>query len=492
MTDIRDAPVGLRWTGHPLVDMGVAGLTVFAQQRQPENVTGAHLELFAEWAEDAYLTAELKSWISVAFTSNFPTANQKAPEDEKRRLIATAVRSYKSESHVLEMRCTFFDRPAQFLVAREYVPMLTGREPINFFPDGQPRLPVSGLAITALQGLSVAAPLTEGRLLIVAADDPKLLLQLVMEWQPDIRKRVQTSNATEKKWSFPKTRLIEKIDKLEKLHNIRQNPDLEYSGSAAIYHTTNSGQGPTITIYSLALPALHFIRKAQNIKYVEAWQRLVASTWREPGKDKDPQHGKSNGVYESVFDLPHEASKFIRRFFLSPLRKQLKPSPPADIPKRGKKAKAVQAAPPKPSVPPVALWNLLELFLQEVLGMEKTRIEQIRTLADRLANLVKSEDDKSLFRKVYNARYPHQVRTLLIQESRKQLLRDSGPTIRMDEYLSIFEEAEELARVDFSLAWDLTKIRFLETLFDVDWIQGNKETLEDLKDTDQDEEEKEI
>lgn len=479
----RDASAGLCWTGHPLIDMGVAGLTVFAQKRNPEEVTGADLERFVEWAEKAYFTKEMTGWIAVAFTSNF--INPSFEASKKRQVAKSILESFKNPTTLGGLNCSYFQRPAQQLVARDFVPMLTGREPSNFFPDGQPQLPISGLGITALQGLSVACPLVGGRLMVVAADDPKLLMLLVRQWQPEIRKRVQLSEASGKKcsgWSGPRSRLIEQLINIEELHNRSKDSDLEYTGSAIIYHASNSGQGPELTIYTLELPALSFVRKAQGIKYREAWNRLVSSAWREAdGKDKDAQYARRNDVYEAIFDLPQGSAKFVRRFFLRPIVSQLKGAKPVEGKKRVKQSKGENAAAHTVSTPhPAALWDLLELFLREVLGMEQNRIQAIRTLADRLADAVKDDNDRRLFRRIYTARKPFEVRQLLIQMGMRRLREGLEPAVRFDEFLEIFEEGDELARADFGLAWDLTRIRVIETLFDKQWFDNNKEVLEDL------------
>lgn len=484
MSYYRDAPVGLSWTGHPLMDMGVAGLTVFAQKRRPEEVTGADLERFVEWAERAYFTKEMTGWIAVAFTSNFINPSFEAAR--KREVAKTILESFKNPATLEALRCTYFQLPAQQLVARDFVPMLTGREPSNFFPDGQPQLPVSGLAVTALQGLSLASPLVGGRLMVVAADDPKLLISIVKSWQSEIRKRVQLSETSGEKapgWSGPRSRLIEQIIDIETLHSRSRDPDLEYTGGVTIYHASNSGQGPELTVYTLELPALSFVRKAQGFKYREGWNQLVSSVWREVvGKDKDAVYARRNDVYEAVFDLPRESASFVRRFFLRPVIAQLKNATPTEPKKRGKQLKGEAGAPPTaPAGPPAALWGLLELFLKEVLGMEQSRIEAIRTLADRLAGAVKDDNDRRLFQRVYTARKPFEVRQLLIQMGMRRLKKGLEPAVRFDEFLRIFEEGDELARADFGLAWDLTRLRVIEALFDARWFDSNKEALEEIK-----------
>jgi CRISPR-associated protein Cst1 len=363
--------------------------------------------------------------------------------------------------------------------------LLNADDQCNFGADGQPGLPVSGLALTTIQAMSLAAPIVSGKAMIVATDDRRLLLSLVQEWQALIRSRVQLSEASGEKckgWGGPRSRLIEQIIRLESVRDKQQGLDLNYSGSATIYHASNSGQGPDLTVYTLELPALSFVRKAQGIKYRESWQRLVASSWREvDNKDKDPVYARSNDVYEAVFDLPIGSRRFIRRFFLGPVVAQLKSAKPAE-PKKGKKVKAEAIGPiSPPTSSPIALWDLLELFVKEVVGMERTRIEAIRTLADRLAGVVRAENDRRLFQRIYTARKSFEVRQLLIQLGMRRLKDGLEPAIRFEEYLEIFEEGDELARADFGLAWDLTRMRVIEMLFENKWFDGNKEVLEDIK-----------
>jgi CRISPR-associated protein Cst1 len=483
-------PAGLRWTGHPLIDMGVAGLTVFAGKQQPEEVIGSDIQEFVEWGQQAYFTKEVGGWISVAFTSNF--INPSFGDDKKREVVKAILESHLDQTSLEDAQCAYFGIPAQRIVARDLVPMFTGRDPTNFGADGQPGLALSGLAITALQALSCATPLVGGRLMVIAADDPRLLLALVKAWQPEIRKRAQISQISGEKcggWSNPRSRLVEQLIEIERSQEGQVRSSAEYQGSATIYHASNSGQGPDITLYSLELPALSFIRKAQGIKYKEAWQRLVSSKWNEAGKDKDPQYGRRNDVYEAVFDLPQGSHGFIRRFFLASVSKLLQRAPVNEAPKRGKKAKAAaEAAEPTVATPqpaPVALWALLQLFLQEVLGMDHARIEAIRTLADRLAGAVGQENDRRLFQRIYTSRKAFEVRQLLIQLGMKRLKNGDEPAVRFAEYLHIFEEGEELARADFGLAWDLTRMRVIERLFEQKWFDGNQEALSEIKEEDE-------
>jgi hypothetical protein len=54
----------LRWTGQPLVDMGVATLMAFAGRARPEDVAPQDLDRFADYLQDALTTKAVQSHAS--------------------------------------------------------------------------------------------------------------------------------------------------------------------------------------------------------------------------------------------------------------------------------------------------------------------------------------------------------------------------------------------------------------------------------------------
>jgi len=209
-TDRQAAALGLHWTHHPIMDMAIAGMTVFAGKEHPEDVTASDISAFKTWALQYYFTPELTSWIAVVFTINFLNTTF---SDEKKRAVLVGVIDAYQHPNGLPVPCAFFpELPAQQRVSRDLFPMLMGRGPMNFFPDGQPGVPLSGLAITALQGLAVAAPLVSGKAMVVAADDERALMALVTRWQGKLKQRANDSYLLSEKgqgWTSPKTRVIE-------------------------------------------------------------------------------------------------------------------------------------------------------------------------------------------------------------------------------------------------------------------------------------------
>lgn len=60
----------LSYTGHPLVDVGVATITAFAGKKEPSSLTLADLDKIADYMERNYIVDPLKSFLTVAFPNS--------------------------------------------------------------------------------------------------------------------------------------------------------------------------------------------------------------------------------------------------------------------------------------------------------------------------------------------------------------------------------------------------------------------------------------
>ncbi|MCI0617861.1 type I-B CRISPR-associated protein Cas8b1/Cst1, partial [bacterium] len=155
------------YTGHPLVDVGIATICAFAGKSDPSTLTIHDLDNAADYMEENYIVDPLKSFLSVVFTSNSglsqPAYNK---QPEKRKEYAKKVlRAYKSSKQISDMTCVFTGKPAVDLsldlrdelprgyTFRQHFPILTGENVTNFFPYGKAGLPVSGLALLAIHAL---------------------------------------------------------------------------------------------------------------------------------------------------------------------------------------------------------------------------------------------------------------------------------------------------------------------------------------------------
>lgn len=474
--------VGLRWTGHILVDTGIAGLTTFSERARPEDVTADDLERFARYAEEAFFAPFLQSYSSVLFTMNAPMTQPSWELDRRRAETGRLLRSHTLPPDTAEGDCAFCGRAAVHRVYRDMVPMLTGRGVPNFFGGGSSGLPACGLCTVALLALVVSAPMCSGRALIIEPEDRQLLLGLVREWMPKLRERVQLSHQTHKKPPTISHALTRTVEALVYLQDGGMYSD-EVRGGVTVYHLSNSGQGPAIDIYRLPSSVVRFVWRARKGAYRAAWDELVHRGWlmarQRFGRPKDTRVNKSdpaadgatrNQLYEDLFALPEQAVAFVRRHFLP---RSL------SLARGGRSAEGNDAFAGLQS-DWRATWGLLTVFTEEVMGMDKTRISAIAQLGDKLAEEIAAMDDARLFGSVFRADDYRSVRNILIRLSASRLRRGLGPLVSFDDFLTVFEEGEELARADWRLAWDLTVIRMLEGLHQTGWL-GRQQTA--LKET---------
>jgi CRISPR-associated protein Cst1 len=296
-------------------------------------------------------------------------------------------------------------------------------------------------------------------------------------WQPEIRKRIQLSQETGTKLA-PLTRPLSRT--VEALVRVEIERDSEAEGressisSISVFHLSNSGQGPQADIYHLPSPVVSFVRKAKAARYSGVWKELVHRAWEILPKQKTAEKRMDNErkparnyLYEDLFELPDRSAEFVRTYFL-------------------RKAKQYVVGPGDPRhnymgwkeyVP--GLWDFTCLFLREVMAMGGARVEAIRKLGDALADEIATENDRRLWGNVYRATAYWQARKTLIQASQRRLRRGFAPVLSLDEFLEVFEEGEELPRVDWRLAWDLVLIRIIEKLYEAKWFERNKDILDE-------------
>jgi CRISPR-associated protein Cst1 len=478
---------GLKWRSHPLIDFGIATITAFSEHESPEEVTYGDLKKFAKYAEDAYFSAALSGYLTVLFTANFMNPSCK-DEIKRKRFLSEILNSFLVKPKQDAAKCTYCGRPSVPLpklkegvlplerADRKFVPMITGEEVVNFFPHGRWGLSLCGFCLLALQALAIGAPMCSGRALVVTADDPLLTLEIVKKWLPETRGRIQLAKATGQKppnIGGVKTRVIENLTDLE-WDRGKWSENVGLNVGLTVYHLSNSGQGPDIDIFELPANIVRFLCKVRIDKYRSSWQAIVQRAWarsQQKSKRKTKEAVEENPLerrnflYEELFSLPEEAGRFIRTYFLCISYKYAKEGDPRKEYSGWRDANYIK-------------WELTELFLKEVLGMDKRRIEAIRQLGDRLADSIADNNDKRLWWQVYRGGSLAAVRNVLIKESQKNIKTGKEPYVSLDSFLTIFEEGEELARTDWRLAWDLTLIRVIEKLYEKKWFERNKEALE--------------
>lgn len=478
----------LEYSGHPLYDVGVATIAAFVGKPDPATLTEADLKPVADYMAREYVRQPLKSFLTVAFPNSGFTnpAFEKTPE--RRQAYAERVLGcFASGSPVLDsLACVFTGNAAVDLslkdsdglppgrTYRQHVPLLTGEGVINFHPYGDAGLPISGAALLAVQAMPLGCAKVAGRLLAVHSDNPDIIYHFASKFLEDNRRNImlaQEAGETKLREAphSQRTLLVKTLTEASRLGH-RASLDEELFSLTA-YHLTNSGQGADLAIYHLPLQVVGFLAEMDLQAYWRQWQEIVNRAWEVDPKAAKGKAGqedfvpKRNLLYEDIFRLPEDASRFLRTYFMRiPLRwaKAEKGDP------RGAYSLRQEAE--------LVSWDITERFLRRIMGMEKERVEQIRQLGDRLADYVYDEDER-FFNRFYLARRPHEMRTLLIRASLDNVRRGKEPLVAYDPYIEVFEEGEEVTRGDWGLVRDLLLIRMIERLHQRGWLRQHSDLV---------------
>jgi len=480
----------LDYTGHSIVDVGVAAISAFVNKRDLSSITEADLDKVADFMARQYVVDPLKSFLTVAFPNSGFTNPAFTKTPQKRDEYAERVlRGYRESRPRLAQRCVFTGRRAigiafsEKLPAgrafRQHVPLLTGEGVINFYPWGDAGLPVSGEALLAIHAFPLGCAKCGGRLLAVHSDNPDLVYDFAAEFL-GYNRRVLTLAQKKGGKKMPeaessaRTLLIETLLRVEQ--NRRDEARERRPCSVTAYHLSNLGATPSLDIYHLPLELTDFLGQILSPDYKAEWDAIAHRAWwlSKPKRktrgaeigQKEEARPRRNVLYEDLFRLPENVRVFIRRYFLRiPVRMRSE-----DDPRRAYSLRDETY---------LISWKLTELFLRRVITMNKERIREIRDLGDRLAAYVSQENDRQFFAAFFQHRYDY-FRTALMRANLANVRKGNTPLITLDPYIAIFEEGNEIAAPDWRLARDLVSVRMVEQLHRKGWLGSHPEAIPEV------------
>lgn len=459
----------LRYAGHPIVDAGIATITAFSHKREPEEVTLEDLDEIANYMEAQYSVNPMRSFLTVLFPNSgyVQPAFDRFPEKRK-AYSDQLLRRHRAETNVSEARCVFCGRQAAMTAFRQHIPLLGSESVFNFYPEGGLGLPVCAYCMLAIQAFPLGSTKCNGRALIVHSDCPDVNQIFAARFLEKNLAYLQTAGLEKMPDTrFPKTLLLETLLDIEEMR-LRINDQQPCSITA--YHLTNYGTNADVDIYPMPLGVMSFVLKANTPTYKPAWNALVARSWELPktkagavnpdNQEKGEGHTR-NFLYEDLFALPDNASRFLRSYFLRrPLRRTFNTDP------RQNYALSTDLG--------LISWPLTLLFLTEVFNMDRTRITAIEKLADRLADYAINQDNR-FFVRIHHVRRPADLRLHLISADIASVKAGRPPLITFQDFLEVFEEGEGIPRVDWSLARDLVLIRMIERMYAAGIFQKHPE-----------------
>ncbi|HRV94282.1 MAG TPA: type I-B CRISPR-associated protein Cas8b1/Cst1 [Anaerolineae bacterium] len=465
----------LKFTGHPLVDVGLATITAYAEKDEPYELDEADLEAMADYIAKNYTKPPLIGFIHGAV---FPNSGYTNPglktEQDRRERFGPILYGYRRSPPPGAKACVFCGKPAIEQVAREYFPLLTGRDVINFYPEGDWGMPVCGTCLLAIQ----AYPLGSGGLLLVVdSDNPEIKAHFARHFLNYNLRAINLAQAGGDKAALrpefsQRTLLLETL--LDARLMQKDKVSMQELFSITAYQVSNSGQSPSLEIYHLPMQVIGFLKDMNLAKYHTDWRTIVNRAWEvEPKTKRTKQKGepfkpRRNYLYEDILNLPNNAGRFIRTYFL---RMALYYA-------RNSKNDPRDSYSTKEEVGLVS-WGITERFLWRIMHMDKERTEQIKKLGDTLADYVKAQNDRRFFREFFTVQRYDFLRNILIKADLAQAKNKQAPLIAFDTYISVFEDGEDLARTDWRLARDLVLIRMVERLYELKWLGENTDIIPD-------------
>lgn len=494
----------LHFTGHALVDVGLAGLCALAGRKEPEHLSAEDLDAAADLMERHYYGGALGPYLSCVFM-NSSFVQPKEGADKKAAFIAQYLRAHRVGPHpsVAGRRCVFSGEPAISPLVRTHFPLFSGEGVMNFRPGGETWVPAAGPYVVALMFLPLASRRSEGRLLAVHADAPELTLRFAKRYLEDNQRILAMALPAARAPVHPGFAREQPMwDAQNKRYKL---PDAKGPRSLVVYDLTaiaaealtgdggpprvaltayllsSSGQGPSLDFFHVPSGVVSFIAQAGGPTTAKAW-RVLASRFRplveqdedgapkkkakkkaEPipgraGWSRNPAFEELCAVFEGGYTDKAAAGRWLRRHVLGRMDRA------------GDKASYRGGG--------ARSFKLAELFLKEVLGMKKGRIEAIRAFADKLAQWIFDKTDKKLYHALVFDRLGE------LQHALRRVQRESaGGTLLfgLDEYREVWLHEDG----DGYLVRDLLCIRIVERLHELGYFSRHPEDALTTEEADQ-------
>jgi CRISPR-associated protein Cst1 len=334
----------LRYTGHPLPDVGVATITASAKVSSPSELTEQHITEFIEELVEVYMNAGVAGFLSRNVFANAGFANPAQINDSKytaqrRELLYGLMNLWRPGAPLPPKlagsnsdRCMrLLRRPGNCTYIANVYPMITGEESINFLPEGRKGLPVAGWCLLAILAMPMGALKTGANLVLVHSHSEGLLLYFASKNLERNRYVFHTQHLNDMPmYSFAKTYLI------KDLLNLQGYP--RGNNSITVYKFNSDNQDASVEVFALPSSAVRFVMLARA-QCPDAWNYVTRSAQSlesyperiEQKKSKNRAgeevvrptqvYGERNYFYEDLFGLPHNAARFLHRYLLrTPIR----------------------------------------------------------------------------------------------------------------------------------------------------------------------------
>lgn len=405
----------LEWTGNPFVDNGIATILEHCKKQVPEAIDKSDLATISTLLQQVYVADKWRKNIYSIFV-NHPLCQP----------------SYKTEAKKREKFKEFLDdllggvdplagegdciacgrRKTRKRKSRQHIPMTGSGGALNFFSFTAEGADYCDTCAYAVQ----CSPLTYyacGKLAMLHSNSPKVMRYWAKRSLANIQQQIALNDYAgcfNEGYTNPQNALFHITQDLILTYDERWS---EENATMRLYHFTNYIQGPELDIYDLPAPVFRFLAEVQVHPRRKDWYGIVRRGYyfvkkgRQIGlsvanKPESDYKNKNNRVYLSLL-----AGKSILPRFLNIRTKTAYGS-----------------------------YSLLELYLREVLAMDKQRIETVKRIADEIADFIRqSPDGKKRLRNLEESVKFRDFCNILRRISKSRIaLRAQEPLFTLDEF----------------------------------------------------------
>jgi hypothetical protein len=238
--------------------------------------------------------------------------------------------------------------------------------------------------------------------------------------------------------------------------------------SVTVFWFCSSGQGQSMQLLHIPSQIVLFLSDLQKESTRRAWADLVDNGWP---KEDDKINKRKAGKKKSGHEKPVTGPGISRNFALQDLF-AIYSMGTAD-------ASAARRFVRRHLVPPALSeqrseddWQLIELFLKEVLGMSPSRIEAVKQFSDKLAQYVAERNNKGLLQRLLRAEKLYEFRSALVKVQRREYVDNDELLFTLEEFVSVLEADEAVGISDWSMVRDLISIRVVQMLKELGYRPG--------------------
>jgi len=430
-------------TGDPFVDAGITAIELTTGKSWPD-IQEEDFKKAANELVSLYLTpAWSKELHSIFPNSTFINSSIKDKTKDSKEFLYDLISGLQ---HITQTNdpCIFCGNPSHkrndgTSFTKSQIPLVGSSKSTNFFPSFQNGVSVCARCALAIQFAPLVSYKAGGKPSIVSSNNHKVIWELGREALHYIRQQKvlgafqskDISGIFDEQFHSPQNALFHLAYKLTRIYQI--NGICNGNEEITVYHYDNYNQTKQgIAIYTLPNNTFRFVAVVMSSsEYQSSWFELLSRHYKKAKDDSE-----NLPVWKTSFNPIHDRllnNQSILLAFKDDKRKIL-----------------------------IVPFIVVERYLELVRGMNKQRIEKIKTLADRIAACIEETGNKQRVNDIISARdlisFRNQLR-LTLKDWQKT--KHDDPLITFDDYIGVLIPGDYAG---WSEVRDLIVIRLYEKL----------------------------